>query len=60
MDYITHAAQCLACAVKAKKTDANAHLQLGLVLEERYLSEDVFSLGKEVDNEYNICSDSLQ
>lgn len=44
LDYITHAAHCLACAVKSKKTDANAHLQLGLVLEERYLSEDMYDL----------------
>ncbi|KAF6021903.1 hypothetical protein EB796_019780 [Bugula neritina] len=48
LDHISHAAQCLATAIKAKKTDANSHLQLGLVLEERYLAEDMFSLKSSV------------
>lgn len=47
-DYLHHAACCVACAVKSKKTDAASHLQLGLVLEERYMAEDMFALKKEV------------
>lgn len=50
LDYINHAAYCLACAVKSKKMDANAHLQLGLVLEERYLAEDIYDLKKAVSD----------
>ena len=48
LDHITNAAYCLACAVKSKKTDANSHLQLGLVLEEKYRAQDVYAIKKDV------------
>ena len=37
-----------ASAVGIKKKDANLHLQLGMVLEEKYYIEDMFGLKKEV------------
>ncbi|KAJ8308540.1 hypothetical protein KUTeg_013414 [Tegillarca granosa] len=38
-------------AIKYKPKDPNLHLQLGLVLEERYYSEDIFGLKKEEGGE---------
>lgn len=48
LDKLDNASYCYASAIKAKKTDASAHLHLGLVLEERYLAEDMYGLNKEV------------
>ena len=54
LDHITNAAYCLACAVKSKKTDANSHLQLGLVLEEKYRAQDVYAIKKDVSSVHSL------
>ncbi|KAL5007933.1 hypothetical protein ScPMuIL_013514 [Solemya velum] len=47
LDYLTNASHYVATAVKLKGKEANLHLQLGMVLEERYYAEDMFGLKKE-------------
>lgn len=48
MDFLQQAIYCYATAVKVKPKDANLHLQLGMLLEEKYYIEDIFGLKKEV------------
>lgn len=50
LDYLMHAVHCYACAIKNRPKDSNLHLQLGLVLEERYLAEDIFGLKPSVSS----------
>ncbi|XP_060079354.1 uncharacterized protein LOC132558767 [Ylistrum balloti] len=47
LDCLLRAAHCYAVAISNKPKDANLHLQLGMVLEERYYAEDMFGLKKE-------------
>ena len=46
LDHLSYASHCYATAIKNKGKDANLHLQLGMVLEERYYAEDIMGLGK--------------
>jgi len=48
MDHLQQATFCYASALKLKPRDANLHLQLGMLLEEKYYIEDMFGLKKEV------------
>ena len=47
-DHLQNVIYNYASAVGIKKKDANLHLQLGMVLEEKYYIEDMFGLKKEV------------
>ncbi|XP_033734842.1 uncharacterized protein LOC117323628 [Pecten maximus] len=47
LDCLLRAAQFYAVAISNKPKDASLHLQLGMVLEERYYAEDLFGLKKE-------------
>ncbi|XP_067681719.1 uncharacterized protein [Haliotis asinina] len=47
IDFLNHATYCYATAIKFKAKDPDLHLQLGMVLEERYIAEDLFGLKKE-------------
>ena len=47
LDYLHHAAECYATALKSKPNDPQMHLKLGLILEEQYYAEDLFGLKKE-------------
>ena len=46
-DLLNQAIYCYATAIKGKKTDANLHYKLGLVLEEKYYTEDLLGLKKD-------------
>lgn len=48
MDYLQQAIISYASAIKIKPKDPNLHLQLGMLLEEKYYIEDMFGLKKEV------------
>ena len=48
LDHLERAAECLASAITVKKNNAAFHLQLGLVLEEKYYAEDIVGLKKPV------------
>jgi len=50
LDFLQAACCCYAVAIKNKAKDPNLHLQLGMVLEEKYYAEDMFGLKKEVTN----------
>ena len=47
-DHLQDVIYSYASAIGIKKKDANLHLQLGMVLEEKYYIEDMFGLKKEV------------
>ncbi|XP_021370614.1 uncharacterized protein LOC110461476 [Mizuhopecten yessoensis] len=47
LDCLLRAAYCYAVAISNKPKDSSLHLQLGMVLEERYYAEDLFGLKKE-------------
>jgi hypothetical protein len=55
MDYLQQAIHCYATAIKLKPKDANFHLQLGMLLEEKYYIEDIFGLKKEVQADNLFC-----
>lgn len=57
IDYLTHASQCLATAIKHKGKDAALHHQLAMVLEERYYAEDTFGLKTDCVNEHTLYYD---
>ena len=48
LDFLQNASHYYAVAIKSKPKDANLHFQLGLILEEKYIAEDIFGLKKEV------------
>ena len=56
LDHLNEAAVCLASAIKVKKNDAALHLQLGLVLEEKYYAEDIVGLKKKVSYGKKQCN----
>ncbi|KAH3850613.1 hypothetical protein DPMN_093037 [Dreissena polymorpha] len=51
MDHLQQATYCYASALKLKPKDASVHLQLGMLLEEKYYIEDMFGLKKETHND---------
>ena len=51
-DHLQNVIYNYASAVGIKKKDANLHLQLGMVLEEKYYIEDMFGLKKEVGGNF--------
>ena len=48
IDALQQAISCFATAIKFKPKDATFHLQLAMVLEEKYYAEDMFGLKREV------------
>jgi hypothetical protein len=48
LDFLDQASYNYAVAIKSKPKDASLHMKLGQVLEERYYTEDLFGLKKEV------------
>ncbi|GFO50507.1 hypothetical protein PoB_007701200 [Plakobranchus ocellatus] len=51
MDELQTAIHCMATALKFKPKDADIHLKLAMLLEEKYLAEDMFGLKKEEKDE---------
>ncbi|KAK3595487.1 hypothetical protein CHS0354_021583 [Potamilus streckersoni] len=52
MDYLQLSIHHYATAIKFKVKDANLHLQLGMLLEEKYYAEDIFGLKKEDQSDF--------
>ncbi|XP_048244538.1 uncharacterized protein LOC124123872 isoform X1 [Haliotis rufescens] len=50
VDFLNRASYNYATAIKFKPKDPDLHLQLGMVLEERYYAEDLFGFKKEQDS----------
>ena len=48
VDHLQNVIYNYASAIGVKGKDANLHLQLGMVLEEKYYIEDMFGFKKEV------------
>ena len=48
LDYLEYAAKCYATAVKCSSKDEQAHVGLGLVMEEFFYAEDLYGLQREV------------
>ena len=49
LDFLQMAAKCYATAIKCSPKDLQAHLGLGLVMEEFFYAEDLYGLQKEVN-----------
>lgn len=58
VDFLNRASYNYATAIKFKPKDPDLHLQLGMVLEERYYAEDLFGFKKEV-SVHDSCNFSL-
>ena len=56
LDFLQHAIFCYASAIKIQPKDASLHLNLGFVLEERYLAEDLYGLKPTVIKPIPFCS----
>ncbi|CAH1792383.1 unnamed protein product [Owenia fusiformis] len=52
IEHLDQAAYCYATALKYKPKDPNLHVQLGLVLEEKYFAEDLLGLKKEENDDF--------
>ena len=48
LDFLESAAKCYATAIKCSSKDLQAHLGLGLVMEEFFYAEDLYGLQREV------------
>ncbi len=49
LDFLQNAAQCYATALKCAPRDLQAHIGLGLVMEEFFYAEELFGLKQEVE-----------
>ena len=50
LDHLQQAIQCYASAIENKPRDPSLHLNLGYLLEERYLAEDMYGILPTVSN----------
>lgn len=48
LDFLQMAAKCYATAIKCSSKDLQAHIGLGLVMEEFFYAEDLYGLQREV------------
>ena len=48
LDFLQNAARCYASAIKCSSRDLQAHIGLGLVMEEFFYAEDLYGQQREV------------
>ena len=48
LDFLQNAAKCYATAIKCSSRELQAHIGLGLVMEEFFYAEDLYGLQREV------------
>ena len=53
LDHLQKAAQCYASALKLSPRELQAHIGLGLAMEEFFYAEDLFGLKKEVSSKFS-------